>query len=436
MKSFKIKKAIALLLICFVGVIACKKDSNTSTGSTTKDLLTANDYVFNLATKKLTPTSTISANVKSEVGVKLIYSYLVRTGLADSLVKITYATDSNKTNLDVLIPETAFSKANMAAAASIRVVVKRVDNSSDELLLKLTSFQPPLPKLENFPVSKLPDTNSKIVITGNASSLTGLDKIEILDDSKGAFTIVTTIGNLAGAKTYAVNYSYTYRAGTANLKIIAYDTFGIKTEVQIKVPALPYALYKDVTMGSQGNSTTTVTNNHFFMSRGTTAGSCDLAANESNLDFLFYGTSTNPTFYSPTNATNIAKNYYCNGANNIWGSATDFTKLKPTRFRVLVAGDAGVDDLYTKFNANNISDLDDTGFFAGISLPSSSTSKYDNSSVTSGGTTFGTTTGYLIWARVPTTTAATSYKNCLIRVKESVNASNVSTIKFDIYVQK
>ncbi len=435
MKAIDIKQTLTLLLISLVGIMACKKDKNTN-GSTAKDVLTAQDYVYNLATKKLTPNTDVAANIQSQVGIKLIYSYLVREQQSDSLVNITYATADNQNNLDLLIPVTAFAKTNMAGATAIKSVVKRVDNSTDELLINLSAFQPPLPMLENFPDTKLPDANDHIIITGNASSETGLDKIEILDDSQGAFTIVTTISGLNAAETYAINYDYTYRANTANIKIIAYDTFGITTQFTINVPALPYTLYKDVIMGAQGNSSTTITNNHFFIATGTTGGSCTLNADESTLDFLYYGTSSGPSLYSPTNATNIAKNFYCSGTSDYWNTTTtDFTKLKPTKFRVMVPGDAGVDDLYTKFNANNIADLDDNGFFTGVSTPSSSTSKYVPGSAPTT-SQYNITTAYLIWVKVPTTPAATAFKNCLIRVKEAVDAEKVSTIKFDIYVQK
>jgi hypothetical protein len=424
--------AFAIIMISFW---ACKKDKATN-GSTVKDVVTAQDYVFNLATRNLTPSNSVAVNVKSEVGVRFVYNYLVRTGLADSLVNITYTTVDNQKDLTINIPNTAFATTNMKVASGIRSVIKRIDNSSDEAIVKLTSFQPPLPKLQNFPVSKLPDANGNILITGLASSETGLNKVEILDDSIGPFTIVTTLGSLNGVKTYNVSYNYTYRANTANVKIIAYDTFGIKTEYTIRIPALPYNLYQNINMGAQGTTTETVLNNHFFIATGTTAGTCDLPQNELNLDFVYYGTSSGGTFYAPTNVGNVATNFRCNGANAYW--TPNAASLKPTRFRVLVPGDGGpIDALYAAFNANTIPDLDDDGFFNGIPIPSGSTARYTPSGTLSA-SLFNTTTGYLIWAKVPTTPAATAYKNCILRIREGVNASTaaLSTVKFDIYVQK
>lgn len=424
--------AFALIII---GFLACKKD-NTSNNSNLKDNVTSSEYVYNLATKNLTPSASIAINIKSEIGVKFVYSYLLRTGFADSLINITYATADNERDLNINIASTAFATANMNTVSAIKSVIKRLDNSSDEALIKLTSFQPPLPVLSNFPVSKLPDANDQILIEGRATSETGLDKIEILDDSSGSFTIVTTINNLNGVKTYDVNYNYTYRANTANVKIIAYDTFGITTEYIISVPALPYTLYQNVSMGSQGTTTETVLNNHFFIATGLTAGTCALPTNETILDFLYYGTSTGGTFYAPTNVGSVATNFRCNGANAYW--TPNVSTLKPTRFRVLVPGDNGpIDALYAKFNANTIADLNDTGFFTGIPLPGGSTARFAPTGSLST-SLFNTTTGYLIWVRVPTTPAATAYKNCIIRVRDAVNASTaaLSTIRFDIYVQK
>ena len=163
--------AFALIII---GFLACKKD-NTSNNSNLKDNVTSSEYVYNLATKNLTPSASIAINIKSEIGVKFVYSYLLRTGFADSLINITYATADNERDLNINIASTAFATANMNTVSAIKSVIKRLDNSSDEALIKLTSFQPPLPVLSNFPVSKLPDANDQILIEGRATSETGLD---------------------------------------------------------------------------------------------------------------------------------------------------------------------------------------------------------------------------------------------------------------------
>lgn len=441
------KNVFLAFAMMMIGFLACKKDSGISSGSSLKDVVTAQDYVFNLATRNLTPANSVAVNVKSEVGVRFVYNYLVRTGLADSLVNITYTTVDNQKDLTITIPNNTFATANMRTATGIKSVIKRIDNSSDEAFVKLTSFQPPLPKLENFPVSKLPDANGKILITGKATSETGLAKIELSDDSSGPFTLITTINNLNGVKSYDVNYLYTYRANSANFKIAVYDTFGIKVEYLVRVPLLPYTLYQNVSMGAQGTSSETILNNHFFISNGTTAGSCDLPANENRLDFVFYGTSSGGTFYTPSNVSGVQANYRCNGANNFW--SPNATNVKQTRFRVLVPGDAGaIDALYANFNANTIPDLDDDKFFNNIPIPGGNTARYTPgaASITSG-SIFNITTAYLIWVKVPVTggvvltssSPITAYKNCIIRVREGVNntsTTGLSTIKFDIYVQK
>ncbi len=426
------KKPIIVLLATFILLFSCKKDEATSGGSTVKDVIATKDFVYNLATKGITPDVDINANIKSEVGIKLIYSYLVRSDRTDSLVNVAYATADNQKDYTLNIPTAAFVKANMATATAIKTVIKRIDNSSNEGLIKLTSFQPPLPKLENFPVSKLPDATNQVSITGKVTSETGLNRIEILDDSQGAFSLVTTLAGLNGAKTYDVNYNYTYRANTANVKIIAYDNFNIKAEVTIRIPALPYTLYQNINMGAQGSLTVTVNNNHFFTNTGTTAGSCSLNANEETMDFLFYGISTGPAFYSPTNTATVAVNYRCNGVGWV---ITDISKMKATRFRVLVPGTPEVDAVYSKFNANTIVDLNETGFFNGIAVPVGSTARFDPVNLPSA-SLFNLTNAYLIWVRIPKPDG--TFRNCIIRAREAVAASTLglSTVKFDIYVQK
>lgn len=430
-------KNVNSILICLVAMLAfalCSCSKGESTKTQTPDVITTNDYQFNTATKKFTPADSIQAQVASGYGVKYIYNYLVREGSPDTLINIFYNTDPKGGTTSFGISRSVFSNIKMANARGIRLLVKHNDNTSYEGWIKLTTFTPPLPSLSGFPATLFPDQNNTVFIAGFASSQNGIKKIDIYDDAQGGFSLAGTISGLNNPTTYNVNYKYTYRPNAGNIKVVVTDVFDLTAEVVIKMPILPYNTFQNVMMGAQGTSTVTVTNNIFFVETGTTAGSCEIAANEATMDFLFYGTSNGPTFYSPSNTTNVAANYKCNGVGWTIGNSA---VLKATKFKVLVPGSASeIDNIYAKFNANNFSDLTDDGFFAGVAVPTGSTARYTPQPTAPTSSIFNTTDAYLIWVRIPK--ADGTFKNCLIKAKEAVAAATtgLSTIKFDIYVQK
>jgi hypothetical protein len=427
MKRIDIKLFLSFLIGLTV-FLSCKKNKETTA---TPDQITASEFVYNIATKKLTPATSVNAKITSAAGVKFIYCYLVRDNAPDSIIHIAYPTAAEQQDFTLSIPASSFISAT-THISGVKLQIKHVDNTNYEGFIKGSAFVPSLPKLENFPASLLPDANNKILVTGKASSANGLKKIEIFDDSQGGFSLVGTITGLNNALTTNVSYDYTYRAKTANLQIIVTDNFDLTATTTINVPVLPYTLISDVNMGAQGTNAVTVTNNFFITEPVSIKGSCDLSANEATMDFLFYGTSTGPSFYAPSNTTNVATNFKCNATG--W-TISNPSSLKATRFRVLVPGTTATDNVYAKYNSNNITDLTDAGLFNGIAVPSSSTSRYD--AVAAATTSiFNTTTAYLIWVRIPK--ADGTFRNCLIRAKEVVFASTIglSTTKFDILIQK
>src|SRR5690606_34925811 len=82
------KNRIKLLSILLFGLTilgACKKD-DTQAGANVS--IESKEYSFNIATKEFTPDNTITANVKSDVGVESVYAYLIRGNKPDSLIRI------------------------------------------------------------------------------------------------------------------------------------------------------------------------------------------------------------------------------------------------------------------------------------------------------------------------------------------------------------
>lgn len=516
-----------LLLLALTTVMAaCKKSTITGEGT-----IVSAEYTYNRATKAFTPTAAVTTDVTSNIGVRFLYCYLVRSNATDSLIYVTDNTQNNPTTYKLNIPLTAFP-ANMSKVTGVKILGKQTDNTTVSGFIKINYFDPAAPSFSNFPasitanltggntaiagtvnsdygikqvdiyddykttgsyelVASLTDPNStkqyalnyaykyrkaaqniKVIatdiynqtkelivpmpvdasvfkpifvnfaasitpnltgttaVTGNITSITGLKQVDIYDDYQGSYVLITTV-NTSSSLNYTFNYAYTFRKRASNIKLIATDNDGLTTEKTIPINfTYQSRVYRDVVMSGQ----TTGTNTIFFMDNGTTLGNCSLNASEPTMSFLYYGTSSGPSFYSPTNTSSVASNFKCNGTS--WVIANP-ASLRATRFRVLVQGaSAGIDNIYAQYNAGNIDALDDAFFVTtnGTALPGGSSARFDPT-VTATTSIYNVTNAYLIWVRVPTDNTNTTYKNGLIRVKENTSTTGTSTVKFDIIVQ-
>lgn len=421
---------VITLLLSAVVLNSCKKDKTANPASS--DTLDAKAFVYNTATRQMSPDVEINGALQSPSGIKLVYYYLVRNNTTDSLIYIGTPAAEAKNAYTFSIPAASYATAKLTQVAGIKVMVKHLDNSSFEGFIKVTSFTPPLPKLENVPVSLLPDVNGKLTLTGKASSENGLKLIEIYDDAQGVFALAGKIDLSNNEKTYDLNYVYTYRQNAANVKVVITDNFGLKAEALVNIPVKAYILYKDLSMMANGTASAPSASSFFIGETGSLLGTCSISGQEQKLDFVSYCSSTFVfTLYSPANTTTISKNYKCNTL--IW--EPNVADLKTTKFRALVPGTAETDRIYAAYNANTITALDDK-FFEGIAAPGSSTVKFDALPANQAANTFNLSTAYLIWIRVPK--ADGTFTNELLRAKE-VNIGStaaVSNMKFDILVSK
>jgi hypothetical protein len=316
------------------------------------------------------------------------------------------------------------------AAQHIKVVATDIYGQSAEIIIPmpvdLAAFKP---IFFSFATSVSPSLVAPTPITGTITSVTGLKRIDVYDDYQGSYVLVTSLTPTSGALTYNMNYNYTYRRRAFNIKLVAFDTDDLQTEKVIPLNINYQSnLYRDVYMTAH----TTGTNSIFFMDNGTTKGNCDLNASEPTMSFLYYGAGNGPSFYSPTNTSTVATNFKCGTTS--WVVANS-SSLRATRFRVLVPGTPGIDNIYAQFNAGTIDNIDDAFFAANsVAVPGGSTARFDPVATPTTGI-YNTTTAYLIWVRVPDATGGT-FKNGLIRVKENTSTTGTSTTKFDIYVQK
>ncbi len=427
----KIKSILTLVTFALTPMlmISCKKDKEAAN---VPDDFISKAFSFNTATKQISPDAAIKATLNSPAGIRLLYCYLVRSNTTDSLLYIATPSSAQQNQYELSIPPDTYTNTKMQDVKGIRVMVKHLDNSSFEGFIKVTAFTPPLPKIENVPTSGLPDLNGKMNITGKASSENGLKQIEFYDDATGSFSLADKISIADNAKSYNLNYVYTYRKNAAHLKVVVVDNFNLSAEALIKIPLRSYVLYPDLTMMANGTASTPSTNSFFVGETGTLLGSCNISGQETKMDFLTYCTSTSVfTLYVPTNVSSIAKNYKCGTLS--WDPNT--ADLKASRFRVLVPGTTDADRIYAAYAANTITVLNDD-FFGSLAVPNGNTAKFDAVVANQAATVFNTSTAYLIWIRVPKTDG--SFTNQLMRVKEVNIASTaaLSTMKFDIMVSK
>lgn len=524
-------KPLIGILMLVTSLISCKKDdSGPSTGA-----LTAKDLIYNLATKNFNPDTALTAEVTSSGAVNIVYCYLVRSNVQDSLIFIGKPDQKDAKDYTFHISASKLPFSSIKKVRGVKVMVKQDDNSSYEGFVKIDIYDPSKPFLTDFPVSLSPDLNGgttaitgKITsesgiakvdvyddyqtegtfalvesiplsgskdynvnfaytyrkaaqhikvsatdifgqvmetvidmpvdinnfkpkfadfpatvtpdvsggttnVTGKITSITGLAKVEVYDDFEGSYTLVQSIADLNNSKDYAFSYNYLFRKRAKNLRIVATDSDNLPSEIIIPLNVTYLTeVYRDVVMSSQ---TAETPGSFFDVSTGAVFGNCAVSGNESKLDFLIYSSTAGVlSFYSPTNTSSAASNYKCSGVS--WVPVT--ANLKATRFRVLVpttAGNTVADNIYALYNAGNIDNLDDN-LFTGISVPGSSSTKYDAVAAPASNI-FNVTSAYLLWLRIPQ--ANGSSKNCLLRVKEvNINATTpgLSTIKFDIIVQK
>ncbi|WP_146198810.1 hypothetical protein [Pararcticibacter amylolyticus] len=525
---FKSLTGILLLSLC---MISCKKDdSGASSGE-----LSANSFIYNLATKNFNPDTALTAKVTSSGAVDIVYCYLVRSNTVDSLIYIGKPDAGEAKGYTFHISASRFPYSSIKSVRGVKVMVRQDDNSSYEGFVKIDIYDPSKPFLTDFPVSISPDldggataitgkitsesgiakvevfddyqtegtftsvqaisvanekeyqlnysymyrkaaqhikvaatdifgqvmetiinmpvdintfkpkfvdfpanltpeaTGTATMVTGKITSVTGLAKAEVYDDSEGNYVLLETLNDLNGVKNYTFNYSYQYKKRAKNIKIVATDTDNLPTELVIPLN-VTYSteVYRDVVMSAQS----AISPGSFFdTSTGTIFGNCEVSGSEGRLDFLIYASSAGVlSFYSPTNTSSAASSYKCNGT--AWVPVT--SNLKATRFRVLVptsAGNTAADNIYQAYNSGNIDNLDDS-FFGTIAVPGSSSTKYDPA-VNPAANIFNLNSANLIWFRIPQANGTS--KNCLVKVKEvniNTGTPGLSAIKFDIIVQK
>jgi hypothetical protein len=227
-----------LLLFAVFATTACKKKTNEGDG--TGGTVTTGEFVFNNALKKFVPDS-ITGNIISNDKIAVVFYYLQRGKLKDTLIQTDYLTGKPadyhfKVSPTVL---SAWAAKDMSGITGVRILIRNDNMTSFDGIAKINYFNPAAPKFTGFPATKEPAMPGLTAITGNVTSEAGIAKIYFYDDLTGSFTVVDSIAGNSSTD-LAVNYNYNYRLGAKNMRVEAVDIYGTKSFTTIVFVNVPF----------------------------------------------------------------------------------------------------------------------------------------------------------------------------------------------------
>lgn len=381
-------------------------------------------------TPVLTGTTAITAKATTETGLAKIYISDNRNGNFEALDSMTangakeYTINYNYTYGD--------------GAGQLKVTAVDIYGLKTDKVVQFENI--PFKPVITFSVTELkaalPD--GKPEISGTLKSYTPLSTVTVYALTGSGETMQGTLTpTLTGSTANEYNYTFTYSTfgysvAVTGCKLVAKDANNSQNSATVPVTILPYYYWKSLTLMAQGltgiNSSTC-----FFTGEPSAplVGACEAindASYNTRVDFAIFCNSTPLiSFNNPANiSASTLSTFKCNGTS--WAPPTPTANtLKKTQFRVLGTGSAE-SNITTRFNANSITELNDT-FFTGVSAP---TANAPNN------TTFSTSS--IIWAKVTPAGGAGATKNILIKVNAinvvAVPSQGTSTITIDIMKEK
>lgn len=227
-----------ILLVLMVALVfsSCKKDNS----GISKDVISSPEYIYNKATKKLSPDGDLTVTIASPDGIKNIYSYLIRGNKTDSLVNVFYgAVQEEANNFKYVISTGAYSASDLSQIRGIKVLIRNNADAVTETFVKIDYFDPSKPNFKDFPLSI--DANLSGLATpirGKVLSEQGIKQVDVYDDyqKEGTYVLSKSFTGIDGVKEYALNYDYTYRKASQHIKVVATDIYNQQSELIINMP--------------------------------------------------------------------------------------------------------------------------------------------------------------------------------------------------------
>lgn len=227
-----------ILLVLMIAIVfsACKKEKL----GLSNDVISVPEYVYNKATKQLSPDGDLTMNIASPDGIKNIYSYLIRGNKTDSLINTFYGGVEEETNnFNYVVPTSIYSSGDLSQIRGIKVLIRNNAGAVTETFVKVDYFDPSKPYFRDFPLSIVADlSGSNTVIQGKVLSEQGIKQVDVYDDyqQENTFVLSKSFAGLNGTKDYALNYNYLYRKASQHIKVIATDIYDQKSELIIAMP--------------------------------------------------------------------------------------------------------------------------------------------------------------------------------------------------------
>jgi hypothetical protein len=228
------KKLLNLSIILTL-LLACHKNDFVQPDGT----VTSPDFVYNVALKGFQPQTSVSGALNASINMEVIYYYLQRENKQDTLIQVDFPADENRRDYQFEVKAVSWAGINLAGVTGLKLLCVQDNNASFEKIINITYFDPNAPVITGLPTSLTPALTGTTTISGKATSETGLTKIYYADNRNGNFANLDSVaGN--GSKEITLNYKYAYGDGAGQLKVIAVDMYGLKTEKIIQFVNIPF----------------------------------------------------------------------------------------------------------------------------------------------------------------------------------------------------
>jgi len=227
-------KPAAWMWLVLLTLVSCRKDETfIPTGE-----INAPEYVYNTAIAGFQPAATVAGQFSGNFAVKTIYYYLHRDNATDSLLKVQFLADGLN-EFDFELEPEVWQAVDFAPIRGVKILFVNSNQISLEKLLPITYFNPDAPQISGFPDELTPSLTGPTTVSGNITTVTGIQKVRFLDNRSGSFEAFDSIaGN--NALQLSVNYAYQYADGAGQLRIEIIDIYGLTTEKVINFVGIPF----------------------------------------------------------------------------------------------------------------------------------------------------------------------------------------------------
>jgi hypothetical protein len=231
----KIFKLSIIIVSAVITLVACHKKDFVQPDGT----LNSPDFVYNAALKGFQPQAAVSGSINASINMQVVYYYLQRDGKQDTLIQVDFPASESQRDYSFEVKAVSWTGIDLAGVKGLKLLCVQDNDASFEKIINITYFDPNAPEITGLPANLTPSLTGTTAISGKATSETGIAEIYYADNRSGNFKNLDSVtGN--GNKEITLNYNYTYGDGAGQLKVIAVDIYGLKTENVIQFVNIPF----------------------------------------------------------------------------------------------------------------------------------------------------------------------------------------------------